>query len=184
MVLLHWVVTPSPSNPEFVAAHSIEANTQITPEVAGILRRACMDCHSNQTRWPWCSRIPPICAQMHRDVSKARKAMNLSEWATKSGKRPELAIGALAAVCGDVQSGRMPLPMYVLLHPEARLSAADKAQLCTWTQSEMRRYVKLKREQAASRRSQIVYNSATTSTVATAYHGGKSVPSKEKGVNE
>lgn len=175
IVPLPWVLTSPPRNPDFVATHSIEFQTEITPEVTSLLRRACMDCHSNQTRWPWYSRLQPIFSQMHQDVTKARKAMNFSEWSTHTGRRPELAIGALAAVCGDVQSGRMPLRMYTLLHPEANLSEGDKTLLCNWTKSETLRYVRLKREGAAARRSQIVYNSATTTTAVPPYHQSNQV---------
>ncbi len=53
LVPLQWIATAPPGNPEFVFAHSIEANTQMTPEVGSILRRACLDCHSNQAPVAW-----------------------------------------------------------------------------------------------------------------------------------
>jgi hypothetical protein len=69
-----------------------------------------------------------------RDVERARRAMDLSEWTT----RPLSAAGVLIAACTGVQSQRMPAAAYRVLHPEARLSAEAADTLCAWAAAEAR----------------------------------------------
>ncbi len=111
---------------------SLEVNVNVPPPVAAILARACRNCHSEDTAWPWYARVAPIGWMMARDVSRARTAMNLSTWATGAGRRPAIAAATLAAACADVRSERMPLAPYRMLHPESRLTQADKQVFCDW----------------------------------------------------
>jgi heme-binding protein len=78
---------------------------------------ACFDCHSNQTVWPWYSNIAPMSWLVQRDVDEGRQHLNFSTWIAGQG----------AAAPGKVSSGQMPPFQYLLAHPEARLSEADKA---------------------------------------------------------
>jgi hypothetical protein len=78
---------------------------------------ACFDCHSNQTVWPWYSNIAPMSWLVQRDVDEGRKHMNFSTWTAGQG------FEAAAMVSSD----QMPPFQYLLAHPEARLSEADKA---------------------------------------------------------
>ena len=113
------------------AALTIQAN------VARIFTRSCADCHSTQTRWPWYSKVPPASWIVSKDVNRGRKAMNLSEWSIQ--KNPALGATTLMAACVDMQSGRMPLPGYRLLHPDSRLTSAEVTTVCQWTAAESRR---------------------------------------------
>jgi Haem-binding domain len=136
---LQFMPSPPKVNPLVTPEHTIEANLHVTPEVSRLLRRACADCHSNETRWPWYSRVAPMSWTVADDVNRARRAMNFSEWSTGTGRNPDLAIGTLAAACLDVQNGDMPLKKYLLLHREARVSAAEATMLCAWTTAETAR---------------------------------------------
>src|SRR5437868_13257121 len=71
---------PARTNPPVDPAQTIEAHTQMTPQVAAILDRSCNDCHSNKTRWPWYSHVAPVSWLVVDDVNEARRAMNFSEW--------------------------------------------------------------------------------------------------------
>jgi mono/diheme cytochrome c family protein len=83
---------------------------------------ACFDCHSNLTTWPWYSNIAPGSWLIYRDVVAGRETLNFSEW-----QRPQdVSAGDLAEV---VRGGSMPPWYYKLLHPHARLSSAERAQL-------------------------------------------------------
>jgi hypothetical protein len=104
-----------------------------------------MDCHSNETRWPWYSHVAPISWDVVADVARARKAMNLSEWAERTRQRPASEIGLLTAMCAGVQQDRMPLSKYRFLHPESRLTRAEKDALCAWTSSEVARHIERRR---------------------------------------
>lgn len=113
-------------------AQTLEANIPVPREVAQILARACRNCHSNQTVMPWYASLPPASWLVARDIAKARAAMNLSTWATGSGRNRAVAAATLAAACADIRSGRMPLPAYRFMHPESRLSPADRRVFCAW----------------------------------------------------
>ncbi len=121
------------TNPPVVKEHSIESAMKVPERVHQILSKACYDCHSNETRWPWYSAVPPVSGLVESDVAHGRAAMNFSEWTEGSGSTPGLAAGTLAAACVAVEHGLMPKSPYPYLHPEARLSTADIDYFCTWT---------------------------------------------------
>ena len=143
---LQAVPGPAKTNPAVVPGRAIEDNLRLTSAVSGLLRRACADCHSHQTRWPWYSRVAPLSWQIAQDVNSARRAMNFSEWSIGVGRSPGTAVGTLAAACANVKSGRMPLTRYLMLHPEARLSPRDQAMFCEWTGQEIARLLSKKRQ--------------------------------------
>lgn len=147
--------SPRPFNPPIVPAATIQAKMDVPPAIARLLGRSCMDCHSNATRWPWYSHIAPGSWVVASDVFHARRAMNFSEW------QPETGLGLLAAACADVESGRMPKPRYLLLHPAARLSAGEKRQFCEWTHTEIQSVL---RARIAARRAVMQADSTRPST--------------------
>ena len=86
-----------------------------------VAQRACYDCHSNETVWPWYSRIAPVSWLVYRDVQEGRSKLNFSQWGR--GKQEVEDIGEVIA------QDEMPPLQYLLAHPSARLSATDKALL-------------------------------------------------------
>lgn len=97
------------------------------PEIETILRKACFDCHSNETRWPIYTRIAPASWLMARDIHKARTHLNFSKWRDadedeRQGDREN---------CWDkIQSGEMPPWFYIFpFHRDARLTDAEKSAL-------------------------------------------------------
>ncbi len=129
-------VRPERTNPVADQAISYRAHVQAAPEVEAILKRACLDCHSNETVWPWYSNIAPVSWLVVHDVNEARGHMNLSEWGRYDAeKRADL----LEEICEEVEKGSMPIRNYVLAHPEAELSDADRRALCEWTDAERER---------------------------------------------
>ncbi len=122
------------ANPPVNPANSIEARAHaLTPAVAGILQRACYDCHSHRTVWPWYSRVAPVGWLMSHDVRQGRREVNFSDWARYNPKR---AAHKLQEICERVEEGEMPLWYYQPLHPASKLSAADKQAVCAWTRQE------------------------------------------------
>ncbi len=91
------------------------------PETRALAKRACFDCHSNETQYPWYSNIAPVSWLTERDTLEGRSKLNFSEW-----NRPQKDAKDAAE---EVEKGEMPLWFYVPLHPEAKLTAAEKAQL-------------------------------------------------------
>jgi hypothetical protein len=133
LTAMAFVVFPAPANPPAAAAQGIDRHVEMTPEVRGILRRACYDCHSHETRWPWYSKVPPASWLVRADVENGRSALNFSDWPAQPGPELYRASGMLMAACAAVKSGTMPRPQYLLLHREARLSPQDVEQLCSWS---------------------------------------------------
>jgi len=87
-----------------------------------LFMRACGDCHSHETKWPWYSHIAPISWLVYRDVQEGRKHFNVSAWGYQRKNEGEEAAKELA-------EGEMPPLLYLLAHPEARLSAEEKKEL-------------------------------------------------------
>jgi hypothetical protein len=121
---------PSRTNPPIDPKQEITAAMAVAPDVRPILSRSCDDCHSNRTVWPWYSEVAPISWGVISDVSDGRSHMDFSEWGTYPAyKRKDL----LNDVCKMVTQHDMPLVTYALLHPNARLSEADRQAICRWT---------------------------------------------------
>jgi hypothetical protein len=114
------LVRPARTNPAADAPLAIG-----DPAVEAVLRRACFDCHSNETRWPWYSAVAPSSWLVVRDVNKGRDEMNFSSWKDPKGE-------LRAEICEKVREGEMPMKIYLPLHAEARLTEQDKALLCAW----------------------------------------------------
>jgi len=92
-----------------------------SPETRALAKRACFDCHSNETEWPVYSRVAPASWFVQRDVSRGRAALNFSEWQQPQEDATEAA--------EEVLEGEMPLRSYQLMHAHARLSDADRERL-------------------------------------------------------
>jgi len=114
-------------NPEVVA------DINAPDDVKHILRRACYDCHSNETKWPWYSYIAPGSWLMAKDVREGRDYLNFSEWGDyyEAEETPEF---FLDECWGSIENGEMPLWFYLPLHPEAKLTEEDLAVLRKWCQ--------------------------------------------------
>ncbi len=96
-----------------------------SPRTEELARRACWDCHSNQTKWPWYSNLAPISWRIQRHVDEGREKLNFTDFQPGNEKVAEHAGESAEAV----QKGEMPLSDYLLAHPEARLNATEKAEL-------------------------------------------------------
>ena len=92
-----------------------------SPETEALARRACYDCHSNEVVVPWYGYVAPVAWIVRRQVDEARAAMNLSEM-----DRPQEEAHEAGEV---VTEGEMPPNYYLRLHPEARLTDAERRAL-------------------------------------------------------
>jgi hypothetical protein len=101
------------------------------PEVVAILKRSCYDCHSHEVRWPWYSRIAPVSWLVARDVVEGRKGINLSEWPEDKDDQQF----NREAIWDSVKDGSMPLWFYLPMHPEAKMSDADKEVIKVWAET-------------------------------------------------
>jgi hypothetical protein len=102
------------------------------PEATQVLVRACGNCHSNHTEWPWYGHVPPVSWWIERHVREARQKLDFSEWETYSTRQKS---DIFDSMCGLISIGRMPPQLYTAMHPEARLSEKDKKAVCAPTKS-------------------------------------------------
>lgn len=91
-----------------------------SPETLALVERACFDCHSNETEWPWYADVGPMRILVRNHVNEGRETLNFSEYTG------DVELDELIEV---VQDGEMPTWDYVLMHPNASLSEDEKAQL-------------------------------------------------------
>lgn len=125
-IVLAQVVQPSRTNPPVAGEIAAPA------EVHAILRRACYDCHSNETVWPWYSRVAPVSWLVARDVNEGRRHLNFSAW---NQRTPERQAKGIQRSWREVERGDMPLWFYLPLHSQARLSDGDREILRRWADS-------------------------------------------------
>jgi hypothetical protein len=97
-----------------------------SPATRALAERACFDCHSNETAWPWYSNVAPSSWLLAMDVAAGREQMNFSDWGSSS--QP------IDRIARQIERRNMPPARYLALHPEARLSDAEIAQLITGLQ--------------------------------------------------
>jgi hypothetical protein len=107
----------------------VEEEPVMSAEVRAILVKACYDCHSNETRWPWYSRVAPMSWLVAYDVRKGREELNFSEW---NRMAPKDRAEAREEVWEEVEEGEMPPWFYLPAHAEARLTPAEMALLREW----------------------------------------------------
>jgi heme-binding protein len=99
------------------------------PEVETILRRACYDCHSNETRWHWYARVAPISFLLARDVREGRRELNFSIWDRYEQRRKAR---KLKEIVKEVEAGDMPPWYYIPVHSDAKLSQGDREAIVKW----------------------------------------------------
>lgn len=102
-------------------------------QAAHVLGRACENCHSNQTSWPWYSHVPPVSWWIAKHVRDGREKLDFSRWDVYSLQEKR---DKLESVCGLVLMSRMPPHLYAAMHPEARLSEEDKKTVCAWAEQQ------------------------------------------------
>lgn len=107
----------------------VESDISAPEPVNSILKRACYDCHSHETVWPWYSNIAPVSFLIERDVKHGREELNFSTWNRYNEKQKK---HLRHETWEEVEESEMPPLVYILMHWDARLSKEDKEQLRSW----------------------------------------------------
>lgn len=126
LLILIQLIRVDQSNPEsnpkydYFVVESVPANAQ------AITRESCYDCHSNQTIYPWYSKIAPVSWMLQNHINEGRGHLNYSEWGNYSSKdKTEM----LYEMTKMIEKDEMPLKSYLLLHKNARLTDEEKTTL-------------------------------------------------------
>ena len=105
--------------------HSVPAN------VAALLQRACYDCHSNNTRYPWYAEVQPAGWWLASHVNDGKRHLNFSEFSSYPAKRAKTKAGE---IIDEIEEKKMPMKSYTLLHPEARLTPEEIKLIIAWAE--------------------------------------------------
>ncbi len=125
--------TQPPTDP----AKDFVAILQPPDDLRSIIKAACYDCHSHETIYPWYSNIAPISFWLKSHVNEAREHLNFSDWGSYPNKR---AHHKLEECYEEVEEGHMPLPSYTWMHPEAKITEAQRRALANWFNRQMTKY--------------------------------------------
>jgi hypothetical protein len=105
------------------------AIADVPPAVADPLRRACYDCHSHETRWPWYSAIAPMAWLVAHDVHHGREHLNFSTWGELPSRKQAKRLEELVEV---LEEDEMPPWLYDAGHPAVRLDAREREAIIAW----------------------------------------------------
>jgi len=129
IVLLIQLIRPARTNPPVDRSRSLTALVAVPSETARILNRACRDCHTNETRWPWYSNVAPVSWFVIEHVNHGRSHLNFSDWAQYT---PSDATKLIDKTCELTRKGDMPMGSYTWIHTDARLAPAEVEMVCAW----------------------------------------------------
>ncbi|HCV43860.1 MAG TPA: cytochrome C [Bacteroidetes bacterium] len=108
----------------------ISTKLNVPPDVLGMLRTSCYDCHSNTTRYPWYAEVQPVGWLLNYDIQGGKQHLNFSEFATYPLRRQFIKFQQIGE---QVDGEEMPLPKYLVMHADARLSPEQRERLVAWT---------------------------------------------------
>jgi hypothetical protein len=129
-------IRPDFSNPPVVPSETLASSTEVPPDVQRVLSRSCSDCHSNETQYPWYSKVSPFNWFLANHIRDGRHELNFSQWNTYSKEKKT---NKLDEICEQVELGFMPLPSYLWIHLDAVLKQGDAKLLCDWSKAESER---------------------------------------------
>lgn len=141
VLLLIFVVAqffgPEKNEGDLVSLNAFYEETNPSDNVKLILKEACLDCHSNVTRYPWYSKITPVNYWMAEHVNNGKRHFNVSNWDTLSVKRKDHKFEELIEMVEDKE---MPLESYTWGHPEAKLTDTQIKDLIDWAKQVRQNY--------------------------------------------
>jgi hypothetical protein len=124
------LIRPARTNPPIDPRKMLVATEHPPANMVAVLDRACHDCHTNSTRWPWYTNVAPISWWIVDHVNEGRRRASFSDWAAYDAPRR---LKELGEICKRVERHNMPLQSYLLIHRDARLSDQERRAICDWT---------------------------------------------------
>jgi len=125
-------IRPSRNLTTELSANDITRHYTVPDTVSAILKKACNDCHSNYTRYPWYTNIQPVGWWLQHHVNDGKGELNFSEFGAYTAKRQS---HKMQSVAKEVKDGDMPLDSYLWIHKDAILSDGEKQVLINWADS-------------------------------------------------
>jgi hypothetical protein len=106
----------------------------VSQDVATLLKKSCYDCHSNESVYPWYSHIAPSSWLVAKDIREGREELNFSEWDNYDMMKK---LGLLDDISIAVGEGEMPLGIYLLMHPSAKIDDDQRELIIAWAEDAM-----------------------------------------------
>jgi hypothetical protein len=122
-------IRPSRNKSQQVFPQDISNIIPVPDSVKSLLKNACYDCHSNNTKYPWYDNVQPVGWYLAGHIKKAKENLNFNEFGNYSARRKA---SKLDDIANEIRENGMPLPSYRLLHKVARLSHIEKEMLINW----------------------------------------------------
>lgn len=131
LVLLQFI-QPTKNQTTSLSNNDLSKMYEVPQDVRPILQKACYDCHSNNTKYPWYNKIQPVAWWLQYHVNDGKKHLNFSEF---GGYEPKKQYHKLEEIAETVEEGEMPLNSYTWMHKEAQLTSTEKQTLLIWAQA-------------------------------------------------
>lgn len=119
----------------YVAA--FESETKPPQDVIMVLKTACYDCHSANTRYPWYNNFAPVSYWLDHHIEEGKEHLNFSDWENYSAKKKD---HKLEELIEEVEEGEMPLNSYTWTHHDAKLNENQIKSLAEWAKEARKRY--------------------------------------------
>jgi len=110
---------------------------KVPDDIKTIISRSCYDCHSMQSRYPWYSHVAPVKWAIRNDIKGGRTAVNFSAWGNLEKKDKIKILGDISDV---IKEKEMPVPMYLIMHKDAKLSTGERDKLIAWADAASESY--------------------------------------------
>jgi hypothetical protein len=114
------------------AEESFNVVFQVPSEVQSILKTSCYDCHSNETTYPWYSKIQPMAWLMEQHIVEGKEKLNFDEVATYGTRKRR---SKFKQIINQIQQGKMPLTSYTLMHQGTALTKEEEEILIRYFNS-------------------------------------------------
>lgn len=132
--ILIQFVRPGKNNNTNLTASDITNTLHVPDSVLSILKVACFDCHSNNTRYPWYANFQPVGWFMANHITNGKKRLNFNEFGLLPIRRQQ---SKLKSIASQINDNDMPLPSYKWIHHDARLSDNNKKLIIEWAERSM-----------------------------------------------
>jgi len=125
-------IRPAKNRSEGISANDISTKYPVPDSVQAILKVACYDCHSNNTRYPWYAEIQPVAWWLNNHIKDGKRGLNFSEFTSYRIKKQ---FHRLDDINKQVKKNEMPLSSYTLIHTDAKLTEGQKLAIAAWATS-------------------------------------------------
>jgi Haem-binding domain len=133
LIVIQFIPTDLPAASNDTTGDIIKSGL-VSQDVSILLKTSCYSCHSDETEYPWYSYVAPSSWLVARDVRVARKELNFSRWLDYDTSKM---LAKLDDMTSEVGEGHMPMPIYTLMHPSAKLSDAQRELIVAWAEATM-----------------------------------------------